>query len=194
VLSSWALSPKSRPRSHAPHHPERSGPSFTANRGYSVGQQVVVHGCCRAPLAHLANREHASRDDRLCRPLHAARTPPPMRGLVWAAAVAALLAAAPANAVQIYTFYLHVLGELLTRIGRSGRGVDRPLTLAQAGIDKNLAHRSLAQATPDLPNPYLPLPTVGNNQLVDRWNSPRQAVSLLIVPWSVSVVPSVTWT
>jgi hypothetical protein len=35
-----------------------------------------------------------------------------MRGLIWAAAVAALLAAAPANAVQIYTFYLQVLGEV----------------------------------------------------------------------------------
>jgi hypothetical protein len=35
-----------------------------------------------------------------------------MRGLIWAAAVAALLAAAPANAVQIYTFYLHVVAEV----------------------------------------------------------------------------------
>jgi hypothetical protein len=35
-----------------------------------------------------------------------------MRGLIMVAATAALLAAAPANAVQIYTFYLHVLGKI----------------------------------------------------------------------------------
>ena len=55
---------------------------------------------------------------------HPAYTPPqgegPMRGLIWAAAVAALLAAAPANAVQIYTFYLHVLGKIAVG-GAGGR-------------------------------------------------------------------------
>jgi hypothetical protein len=35
-----------------------------------------------------------------------------MRGLILAVATAALLAAVPKNAVQIYTFYLHVVGKI----------------------------------------------------------------------------------
>jgi hypothetical protein len=43
-----------------------------------------------------------------------------MRGLILAVATAALLTAAPTNAVQIYTFYLHVLGKIAVG-GAGGR-------------------------------------------------------------------------
>jgi hypothetical protein len=67
-----------------------------------------------------------------------------MRGLIMVAATAALLAAAPANAVQIYTFYLHVLGKIAVgeRATYIAGAIDRPVTLRDAGIDKNLAHRA----------------------------------------------------